>query len=117
MELKFHLNKFVKLDNIENYTLESLLAARKCYDSFMEKTEGFDPDFPECDFSGGKKGTKIGGVNKAKVDEILGEETPDLGSMGGFDDSIEGLNSRKSSPGEGKMRDPNRGRKTNRNNR
>lgn len=117
IDLKFYLSKFVKVPNIEEYTLNSILEIKKCYEKFLEKTEGFDPDFPETDFSGGKKGKKIGGVNKTKVDEALGEQTEDLGRIGGYDDSPEGLEVRKSDPGEGRMRDPNRGRQTNKNNR
>lgn len=112
MDLKFYLNKFVRLEGVENYTINTLMEAKKCYEKFIEKTNGFDPDFPETDFSGGKKGKKIGGVNKSKVDEALGEETDDLGRIAGYDDSESSLELRKSEPGDGRMRDPNRGRKT-----
>ena len=112
MDLKFYLNKFARIDNIENHTLSTILELKKCYEKFIEKTEGFDPDFPETDFSGGKKGKKIGGVNKTKVDEALGEKTEDLGRIGGYDDSDGALEIRKNNPGEGKLRDPNRGRTT-----
>ncbi len=71
MDLKFYLNKFIKIDNIEGYTLSSLKAIEDNYAAFMEKTEGLDPDFPSIDFGGKTKGQKIKGQNKAKVD--LGE--------------------------------------------
>lgn len=111
MDLKFYLNKFAKVGEIEHYSLKTLLELRKTYDNFMEKTEGHDPDFPESDFSGGKKGKKIKGINKTQVDEAIGEETADLGRITGYDDSNEALQLRKNNPGEGKLRDPNRGRK------
>jgi hypothetical protein len=74
MDLKFYLNKFVKIDNIEGYTLSSLRTIEENYSAFMEKTDGLDPDFPTIDFGGkkGKKGKKIQGQNKAKLE--LGEE-------------------------------------------
>ena len=68
MDLKFYLNKFVKIDNIEGYTLGSLRTIEDNYSAFMEKTEGLDPDFPTIDFGGKAKGKKIQGVNKARVD-------------------------------------------------
>jgi hypothetical protein len=71
MDLKFYLNKFVKIDNIEGYTLSSLKTLEENYSAFMEKTEGLDPDFPNIDFGGKSKGHKVKGYNKAKVD--LGE--------------------------------------------
>lgn len=66
MDLKFYLNKFLKVDNIENYTLKTLIQLRKCYEDFLEKSEGTDPDFPMIDF-GGKKGKKIKGRNAFSV--------------------------------------------------
>lgn len=65
MELKFYLNKFLKADNIEGYTLKSLGILRKTYESFLESSEGTDPDFPMVDF--GSKGKKVQGVNKSKL--------------------------------------------------
>ncbi len=60
MELKFYLNKILKADNIENYTLETIHALMKTYDNFLEKSEGMDPDFPMINFGGeGGKGKKI----------------------------------------------------------
>lgn len=61
MDLKFYLNKFLKVDNIENYTLKTLFKLRECYEKFLENSEGSDPDFPLINF--GKKGKKIKGKN------------------------------------------------------
>jgi hypothetical protein len=72
MDLKFYLNKFLKVDRIEDYTLESLFTLKKTYDELLEKTEGVDPDFPMIDF--GSKGTTIKGKNKVQV---LGENGND----------------------------------------
>lgn len=71
MDLKFYLNKFLKVDNIEQYTLGALLSLRDVYDRFIENSGGVDPDFPMVDF--GSKGKKINGVNKAKLDADSGE--------------------------------------------
>lgn len=68
MDLKFYLNKFVKVDNIEGYTLSSLRTIEDNYSTFMEKTEGLDPDFPTIDFGGKSKGKKVQGINKARID-------------------------------------------------
>ena len=57
MQLKLYLNKFLKVDNIENYTLGALKKLEETYDEFKEKTEGIDPDFPEIKFK--TKGTKL----------------------------------------------------------
>lgn len=62
METKFYLNKIIKIDNIENYSLSALSEIRKCYDKFLEKSEGVDPDYPMMRFGeGGKtiKGTNV----------------------------------------------------------
>lgn len=66
MELKFYLNKFLKVDNIEGYTLKSIKELRKVYDKFLEASDGTDPDFPMVDF--GNKGKKVQGINKSKLD-------------------------------------------------
>lgn len=70
MDLKFYLNKFIKVDNIENYTLKALKEIQKCYEDYLEKTEGSDPDFPMVTF-GGKDGggKKVKGRNAAAMDE------------------------------------------------
>lgn len=62
MALKFFLNKFVKADNIEYYTISQLNALRDTYQKYLDETKGFDPDFPMSNF-GGDKGEKIGGTN------------------------------------------------------
>lgn len=61
MSLKFYLNKLLKVDNIENYTLNALKELQECYDQFIEKSEGSDPDFPFITFN--TKGTQIKGTN------------------------------------------------------
>lgn len=71
MDLKFYLNKFLKVDNIEGYTYRSLIAMKSCYDSFIAKSGGHDPDFPMSNF-GEDKGTRVGGVNIHRINE--GEE-------------------------------------------
>ena len=63
MELKFYLNKFCKVDNIENYTLNSLMTIREKYSEFLDSSEGYDPDFPMSNFGDGKKGKKVAGTN------------------------------------------------------
>lgn len=77
MGLKLFLNKIVKVDNIENYTLRTLLKLREEYDRFVEKTGGIDPDFPTLNFGDGegkktekliKKGQKAG-----KIEDRLDE--------------------------------------------
>lgn len=65
MNLKFYLNKFLKVDNIEGYTLGVLNELKSAYDEFLEASEGSDPDFPMVDF--GKKGKKVKGTNVSKV--------------------------------------------------
>ena len=64
MDLKFYLNKLVKVDAIENYTLSTLLSLKSTYDKFLEESDGFDPDFPNTSHNVGKKGKKVKGVNK-----------------------------------------------------
>lgn len=50
MELKLYLNKLLKVDNIEMYTLESLYELRDKYSKFIENFGGKDPDFPMMNF-------------------------------------------------------------------
>ena len=57
MDLKFYLNKFLKVDNIEQYTLDQLDELRKSYDRFIEKS-GFDPDFPMLSLGGPEEDKK-----------------------------------------------------------
>lgn len=66
MDLKFYLNKFLKVDNVENYTLKALYQLRDTYDAFLENSGGSDPDFPMIDF--GNKGGKIKGTNKVQAE-------------------------------------------------
>jgi hypothetical protein len=61
MGLKFYLNKFLKVTNIESYTLSTLWKLKEVYTDFLDKTEGYDPDFPLSNF--GNQGQKIGGTN------------------------------------------------------
>ena len=68
MDLKFYLNKFVKVDGIEGYTLRCLKEIQKRYEDYLEKTEGSDPDFPMMTFGGGK-GKKVQGRNAAEDEE------------------------------------------------
>ena len=81
MSLKFYLNKFLKVDNIENYTLGTLQELRKTYDEFLEASEGTDPDFPMIDF--GQKGKKIKGTNvsKIEIDSPIREDGDDFISL------------------------------------
>lgn len=66
MALKFYLNKYAKVDNIENYTLGTLKVLQGEYQKFLEQSDGVDPDFPMFNFGG--KETKIKGTNKALID-------------------------------------------------
>lgn len=59
MDLKFYLNKFAKIDNIENYTFKNVLKMKEAYDRFLDTSEGKDPDFPLLDMGGKKKGKTI----------------------------------------------------------
>lgn len=56
METKFFLNKIVKVDNIEEYTLDALDELQKAYERFLDTTEGSDPDYPGYTFGNHKKG-------------------------------------------------------------
>lgn len=73
MDLKFYLNKFIKVDNIEGYTLRALKEIQKCYENYLDKTEGSDPDFPMITFGGGK-GKKVQGHNAAYGQEETEDE-------------------------------------------
>ena len=66
MDLKFYLNKFLKADGVENYTLGTLKTLRECYENFLDTTEGTDPDFPLLNF-GGKKGQRLKGYLQLNV--------------------------------------------------
>ncbi len=51
MGIKFFLNKILKCDNIEYYSLRELEELKKCYEKFIKET-GSDPDFPNLPFGG-----------------------------------------------------------------
>lgn len=75
MDLKFYLNKFLKIDNIEGYTLNSLNELKKCYDKFLKNSEGTDPDFPTLNFGGkGDTYTAKNNIVRRKVEEEQSEE-------------------------------------------
>ena len=81
MDLKFFLNKIMKTDNIEHYTIGTLFKLRDTYDQFMEKSGGYDPDFPMTGLtaggnssSDGKQNIKIKGKN---VYSEYDEDKPD----------------------------------------
>ena len=78
MDLKFFLNKFAKVDNIEGYTLKSILALKDRYEDYIESSDGQDPDFPLVNF--GNNGKKVNGSNAALREEI-GEEPADDGLL------------------------------------
>lgn len=75
MDLKFYLNKFAKIDNIENYTYSTVKSLEKAYSDYLDKSGGQDPDFPMITFGGhgGEGGTKIKGRNAAQVQNDLSE--------------------------------------------
>lgn len=80
MELKFYLNKFLKVDNIEHYGLGALFKLRDTYDKFIETSKGTDPDFPLIDF--GDKGQSIvQGVNKVQAENKQGEDDDSEGEQ------------------------------------
>lgn len=76
MSLKFYLNKFLKVDNIENYTLKALGELKTLYDNFLEASEGTDPDFPMINFK--DKGKKIKGTHKINIGENDNTRNEDL---------------------------------------
>lgn len=80
MDLKFYLNKFLKVDNIEYYNLDALFKLRDAYSDFLENSRGVDPDFPMIDFGEGK-GSKIQGVNKAQIGNSDGGDDPMAGDF------------------------------------
>ena len=74
MELKFYLNKFLKVDNIEGYTLKALQELKKVYDKFTDKTEGFDPDFPMMSVGGKKEKGKTIASGKNNIHQVGKDE-------------------------------------------
>lgn len=61
MDLKFYLNKFLKVDRVEEYTLKTLIKLREVYEDFLQQSDGIDPDFPMLNF-GGKGMQKLKGI-------------------------------------------------------
>jgi hypothetical protein len=77
MHLKLYLNKYLKVDNIENYSLQCLIELRQEYDKFLDLTGGYDPDFPSINI-GNREGQKIKGKNKIQLEKGMSEnEFPD----------------------------------------
>ncbi len=68
MDLKFYLNKFLKVDNIEGYTIGALEELKKSYDRFIEKA-GFDPDFPMLSLGAAEENKTNGGKDKMKFEK------------------------------------------------
>ena len=86
MDLKFYLNKFLKVDNIEYYTLDTLKKLRSVYDKYVENSEGIDPDFPNMVIGDHSKGEKIKGVNYYSI--FGGEENIPKGDKGLLNNKI-----------------------------
>jgi hypothetical protein len=74
MGLKFYLNKYAKVDNIENYNLSTLKILQGEYTRFLEESDGVDPDFPMFNFGGGKGELAVKGKNKAALEDNLNSE-------------------------------------------
>lgn len=51
MDLKFYLNKFLKTDNIEYYTIPTLTELKSTYEKFLKSSKGIDVDFPTITFN------------------------------------------------------------------
>jgi hypothetical protein len=78
MYLKLFLNKVVKVDNIENYSLDSLIKLQDEYENFLEKSEGYDPDFPMIGLGvNNKKGKKSMKVKGTNAFALFDEDNPD----------------------------------------
>ena len=73
MQLKFYLNKFLKADGIENYTIGTLTELRKCYEEFLKKSDGSDPDFPMMSF--GDKGETYTSSNNSVRNKLEVEKS------------------------------------------
>lgn len=50
-QLKFSLNKFAKIDNIDDYSLPFVNQMKELYDKYIKDSEGVDIDFPEFKFN------------------------------------------------------------------
>ncbi len=83
MHLKLYLNKYLKADNIEQYTFKYLIALRKEYEHFLDLTGGYDPDFPNINIGDRKNGQKIQGKNKIQLEKNSAEGVNDFPD--GFD--------------------------------
>lgn len=78
MQLKLYLNKFLKVDNIENYTLKTLNELKEAYNKFLETSDGYDPDFPMSGLGGkSKDGMKTIKINGTNVYSLYDEDNPD----------------------------------------
>lgn len=82
MELKLHLNKFLRVDNIENYTLKTLKILQSKYQEFLDNSEGVDPDYPMFTFGG--KGKKVGGFNPHYGNEGEDDMSSQSGNINGL---------------------------------
>jgi hypothetical protein len=81
MELKLYLNKFLKVDNIEMYALESLYELRETYTKFIDNFGGKDPDFPMMNFGDPENTYKsTNNVTKLDLNKDSGEENSDNSS-------------------------------------
>ena len=56
------------------YGLPELMEIKKAYDTFIDNSEGFDPDFPTTNFGGGK-GKKISGTNVHTLTKPIEDES------------------------------------------
>lgn len=59
----------MKVDNIEKYTLSSLKALQDEYETFLEKSNGIDPDFPHLSFNDKGKKIDVNGGKKSILDD------------------------------------------------
>ena len=76
MALKFYLNKFLKVDNIEQYSLTQLVELKNTYQEFIDDSEGYDPDFPMTTFGDGK-GKNVSGTNVHTITKPTDTEEPE----------------------------------------
>lgn len=92
MHLKLYLNKYLKVDNIELYSLSYLIDLRKEYENFLDLTGGYDPDFPNINIGDRKEGQKIKGKNKIQLEKEFEEGEKD------FPDSFSEMNYYETAP-------------------
>lgn len=50
MKLKLNLNKLCKLDNIEDYSMDTIHEMQKAYQDYLDESEGVDIEYPEFKF-------------------------------------------------------------------